>query len=281
MTNSVLRQLILIRKTKGKRVIFAHRGVSSLANDNSLMALKLGIQMKEVDGVEFDVQETKDHQLIVYHNFTVPVGGSQRWVRDVTYKDLRKIYQEDECSTLAEALSLFRNSDKIIDIEVKSPGIVERIVSIAKKLSVYDRLVLTSINKNLNREIREVDPQLARFYGYPRDRGKNLAMQTWTKPFVRTVVSVMKWRLPTYIADMMSDVKTPFISLYHKVMTKDVVDIIHERGGFCFGVTINLHNDLGISESLKAMQEITDKGADGIKTDYPQLAPKIINPSFK
>lgn len=277
MTDEALRQFILQRRKEGRRVIFAHRGVSSLAKDNSLRAIKLGIQMKEVDGVEFDVQETMDRQLIVYHNFTVSVGGNRRWVKKVTFKDIRKHFPADDCLTLAEALSLFKNSDKIIDIEVKSPGIVERIISLAKKLHVYDRLILTSIYNELNREISEVDPLLARFYGYPRDRGKNLAMRKWTKPIVQSVVKVMKWRLPMRITQIMIEVETPFISLYHKVITKDVVRLIHARGGFCFGVTINLHNDIGSYQSLRAMQEMTNDGVDGIKTDFPQLAPKIKN----
>lgn len=47
--------------------IWAHRGASEYAPENTLEAFQLAIDMK-ADGVELDVQFTKDRQLVVLHD---------------------------------------------------------------------------------------------------------------------------------------------------------------------------------------------------------------------
>ena len=50
--------------------IIAHRGVSSLAPQNTLPAFQLGIDLN-VDYIELDVQQSSDDSLIVIHDATV------------------------------------------------------------------------------------------------------------------------------------------------------------------------------------------------------------------
>ena len=48
--------------------IIAHRGASALAtHENTLEAFQIAINM-QADFAEFDIRQTKDHQLIVFHN---------------------------------------------------------------------------------------------------------------------------------------------------------------------------------------------------------------------
>jgi len=49
-------------------LIFAHRGLSSDYPENTLLAFKMAFQ-KNIDGVEFDVQLTKDNIPVVFHDF--------------------------------------------------------------------------------------------------------------------------------------------------------------------------------------------------------------------
>jgi len=45
--------------------IFAHRGASGYAPENTLSAIKKAIEMK-ADGIEIDIQLTKDGKIVVY-----------------------------------------------------------------------------------------------------------------------------------------------------------------------------------------------------------------------
>ena len=46
--------------------IFAHRGASGYAPENTLTAIKKAIEMK-ADGIEIDIQLTKDGKIVVIH----------------------------------------------------------------------------------------------------------------------------------------------------------------------------------------------------------------------
>ena len=50
--------------------IFAHRGASGYAPENTLVAIKKAIEMK-ADGIEIDIQLTKDGKIVVMHDWKV------------------------------------------------------------------------------------------------------------------------------------------------------------------------------------------------------------------
>ena len=50
--------------------IFAHRGASGYAPENTLTAIKKAIEMK-ADGIEIDIQLTKDGKIVVIHDWKV------------------------------------------------------------------------------------------------------------------------------------------------------------------------------------------------------------------
>ena len=49
--------------------IFAHRGASAYAPENTMEAFALAVK-QEADGIELDVQMTKDGQVVVIHDET-------------------------------------------------------------------------------------------------------------------------------------------------------------------------------------------------------------------
>ena len=56
-----------------KPLIIAHRGAKSLAKyENTVEAFQIAIDLK-LQMVEFDIRQTKDKKLIIYHNPTI--GG--------------------------------------------------------------------------------------------------------------------------------------------------------------------------------------------------------------
>ena len=116
--------------------IFAHRGASAYAPENTLAAFDL-TQRLGADGIELDVQLTKDGEVVVIHDETIDRTGTGKGnVRDHTLAELKKLsfhnrmeqYRGEQIPTLREVLDLVKNGDMEVNIELKTgifwyPGI--------------------------------------------------------------------------------------------------------------------------------------------------------------
>lgn len=70
--------------------IFAHRGASGYAPENTLEAFALAMEMG-ADGIELDVQLTKDGEVVVIHDEVIDrVSNGKGLVKDYTLVQLRK-----------------------------------------------------------------------------------------------------------------------------------------------------------------------------------------------
>ena len=77
-------------KRKDRSLVWAHRGASGYAPENTLEAFKLAVEMG-ADGVELDVQLTKDNQIVVIHDEWIDrTSNGKGWVKDMTLEELRK-----------------------------------------------------------------------------------------------------------------------------------------------------------------------------------------------
>lgn len=123
--------------------IFAHRGSSGTRPENTLPAFAEAVRIG-VDGIELDVQLTKDQQLIVMHdeevNRTTDGKGA---IVNKTLAEIKKLnagswfsedYSSTKVPTLKEVLDLLamRNFRGILAIELKTdkeeyPGIEEKV----------------------------------------------------------------------------------------------------------------------------------------------------------
>ena len=70
--------------------IWAHRGASGYAPENTMEAFRLADEMK-ADGIELDVQLTKDGEVIVLHDEKIDrVSNGRGYARDYTLAELKK-----------------------------------------------------------------------------------------------------------------------------------------------------------------------------------------------
>ena len=77
-------------RKKDRCLVWAHRGASGYAPENTLEAFKKAVEMG-ADGVELDVQLTKDDQMVVIHDELIDRTSDGRgWVKDMTLEELRK-----------------------------------------------------------------------------------------------------------------------------------------------------------------------------------------------
>ncbi len=105
-------------------LIYAHRGYSAKYPENTLSAFKAALP--HVDGIELDVQLTRDGRLVVIHDETVDrTTNGNGFVKDMTLRQLRLLRTEggERIPTLEEVLVLIEPSDVTLNIELKTDSI--------------------------------------------------------------------------------------------------------------------------------------------------------------
>jgi len=99
-------------------VLLGHRGLPALADGNTRAAFVAAVEAG-LDGIETDVQRTKDGVLVIHHDFVVGL----RLISDMTYEELREL--RPEIVTLEQLLDLLEpHRDFLVNLELKSiPGL--------------------------------------------------------------------------------------------------------------------------------------------------------------
>lgn len=135
--------------------IWAHRGCSQNYPENTLLAFSKAIELKNLCGIELDVQLTKDNELVVIHDERVDrTTEGVGYVRDFTLKELKtlNIYPGQKIPTMAEVFDLIgdrlKNGMKL-NIELKNSvyhydGMEEKIVDMVESLGLADSIVYSS-----------------------------------------------------------------------------------------------------------------------------------------
>lgn len=161
-----------------KRVkIFAHRGASAYAPENTLEAFQLAMD-QGADGIELDVQLTKDGELVVIHDETIDrVSDGKGAVRDYTLEELKKFsvsnhfeqYPDVKIPTLREVLELVKPGTMEINIELKTgifwyPEIERKVLELVKEEGMEDRIIYSSFNHYSVQKIKELSPEAETAY---------------------------------------------------------------------------------------------------------------------
>lgn len=137
--------------------IWAHRGCSADAPENTLAAFRLAAA-SAADGVEFDVQLSRDGVPVVIHDERVGrTHSGPGWVKDLAVADLcglpsrRGAGDDVGIPTLDQVLDLFVPTDLTINIELKNsvidyPGLEAIVLDAVLARGLAERTVLSSFN---------------------------------------------------------------------------------------------------------------------------------------
>ena len=154
-----------------KPLVWAHRGASGYAPENTLEAFALAIT-QGADGIELDVQLTKDDQIVVIHDETIDrTSDGKGWVKDYTLEELRAFnynrtkpeYKHADIPTMREVFELLKPTGLFINIEIKT-GVVfyekieEKILALTKEMGMEDRVCYSSFNHYTVTRIHELKP---------------------------------------------------------------------------------------------------------------------------
>ena len=155
--------------------IWAHRGCSQRYPENTLTAFFKAAELKNLAGVELDIQLTKDGELVVIHDERVDrTTNGVGFVRDFTLGELKNlaIYTGGEkierVPTMKEVFDLLHDrlktdGDFQINIELKNnnfyyAGMEEKILNLAAKTGLESNIVYSSFYTKSMVKIRELLP---------------------------------------------------------------------------------------------------------------------------
>ncbi|HPX32894.1 MAG TPA: glycerophosphodiester phosphodiesterase [Erysipelotrichaceae bacterium] len=151
--------------------IWAHRGASAYAPENTMEAFKLAIK-QGVDGIELDVQLTKDGVVVVIHDETIDrVSDNKGFVKDYDYQQLinfnfnnnNQDYPFCKIPTLEEVLQLIKPTKLTLNIELKNSVfeytvMEQKVLELVKKYEMEDRVIYSSFNHYSIVKILKLDP---------------------------------------------------------------------------------------------------------------------------
>lgn len=137
--------------------IFAHRGYSASYAENTMGSF-LAAEKAGADGLELDVQLTRDGQVVVIHDEKVDrTTNGNGFVKDYTYKELRKLNANKKTSkkepipSLEEVLEWLENNSLLCNIELKNglipyEGMEEKVIELIREYGLEKRIIISSFN---------------------------------------------------------------------------------------------------------------------------------------
>jgi glycerophosphoryl diester phosphodiesterase len=141
-------------------LILAHRGYSSAFPENTMLAF-FEAESVGADGLELDVQMTKDGELVVIHDEKVNrTTDGKGFVKDLTAQELRKLdagYQgklstkKEKIPLLEEVFEWLKGNSMVCNVELKNglfpyKGMEEKVISLARHYHLENRIILSSFN---------------------------------------------------------------------------------------------------------------------------------------
>ena len=154
-------------------VIYAHRGASEYYPENTLSSFYAGVEMG-ANGIENDIQRTKDGVLVVFHDDTIDrvTDGSGK-ISDYTYRELLKFTVKnekynrfDKIMTFEEFLKYFAWRDLTLAIELKQFGIAKDVIDMIDEYGARDKCIITSFKYDELVAAREYDKDFRLGYLY-------------------------------------------------------------------------------------------------------------------
>ena len=240
----------------GLPMMMAHRGYSAAAPENTIEALLAAADIG-VQSVEFDVQMTKDGEIILLHDDSLDrTTGYHAKIWDVTYDQIRELdasvgfrdetgldYPATRIPTLDSALKAVKDSGLFCNIEIKrtghDAGIEAKTVEIIRANDFLDQCDVTSQDYSTLEAVRAADPEVLTAY--------------------TTVIG---------LGDIENLEAADIISIQESFATYQEVQRLHAAGKRVFVWTIN---------DADVMEKLISLNVDAILTNDPSLGQEVLN----
>lgn len=226
-------------------LVIGHRGAAGLARENSLEALRAGLD-SGADMLEFDVRLTKDKIPVVVHDFhTMRTHRHMAIVSQLTLAELREQTSDQPIISLADVLDEFFGTI-ILNIELKGRGTGAIVTTLLEKKYIkskkdWDAVLLSSFKGNELAAARRKSNKV------------NLALLHSINPFA----------FVTYHRKL----QLTAVGFHRLYINPLALEIAKKAGLFTYVYTVN---------RPETALMLAQKGIDGIVTDNPAIILKKI-----
>lgn len=223
-------------------LVFAHRGGSALAPENTMAAFENGMALG-ADGLELDVHLSRDGVVVVHHDATLDRTTTLRGpLAARTAEELGRA----RVPTLASVLARFPGVPIIIEIKVNTDAMAEAVLAVVGAAGASARVCLGSFGLRVLRKARALDPSIAT--SAAREEVRWALYRSWCRWPVRRAAyngyQVPEWSGRTH------------------VVSKQFVDDAHRAG---------LQVQVWTVDDEALARRLLDWGVDALITDRPDL----------
>lgn len=237
--------------------IFAHRGFSGYYPENTMLAFQKVAEETVADGIELDIQLTKDGEIVIMHDEMLDrTTNGSGWLKDHTLEELKMLsvgvnvkgfFPRQTIPTLREYFTWLKTTKLITNIELKTSyfeyeGIEEKLIAMVKEFGLED--------------------------------------QIWYSSFNHYTVARIKKLMPEAKCGLLTDTWLMNIGVY---AASQGAASVNARTYFCAkeGVAADLHaHNIALQawtpNDAEMMQELVDAGVDVLITNYPDIAAKVL-----
>ena len=238
-------------------LVFAHRGASGYAPENTLAAFELAAEMG-AQGIEFDVQITKDSKLIIHHDRVLGrIEDASGKLSEWTFADLRALdvgswydarFAGQRMPTPAELVEdvgdrLLMNFELIND-SLHLNGVGPGLVALFRRMNLFDRAMISSFNPRALWQVKKLEPRIT--------IGTLWSANT---PWLTRSGLVRRLLRPQALH--------PHIDL----VTPELVAAAHARGQRVHAWTVN---------DAKTARRMKEMGVDMVMGDYPDILEEAV-----
>lgn len=234
---------------------FAHRGYSGKYPENTMLAFRKAVEVG-ADGIELDVQLTKDGVPVIIHDELVErTTDGKGLVKDMSFTQLRQLdasyiyagqYGVNRIPTLREYCEFIRDLPVITNIELKTGifeylGIEEKVLDMIREFHLEDKVIISSFNHFTILRMQKIAPQLK--YGF--------LTEAW-------------------IIDAGKYCHTHGVPCYHpnfRSLTDEVVRELKQYGLEINTYTVNTEEDA---------RDLIEKGVDILIGNYPEMVRSVL-----
>lgn len=155
-------------------LILGHRGARGYAPENTMASFQTALDMG-ADGIELDVQMTKDGRVVVCHDHSLErTSNGTGWVIEHTRDELRELdfgswfspkFAGEKIPTLREVLQWAAPSRLIVNVEIKNGPVIyenieEKICALIRECRMVERVVVSSFYHPSLVRMKQLDPMI-------------------------------------------------------------------------------------------------------------------------
>ena len=227
--------------------MFAHRGGSALAPENTIEAFDNGLALG-ADGLELDVHLSRDGTVVVHHDRVLDRTTMLRGpIADRTADELRRA----AVPALADVLARYREPRVIIELKVNSEALARAAVDVVRRADAVDRVCFGSFGWRVLRAVRAIEPSVAT--SAAREEVRFALYRSWCRWPVTGVAY--------------SGYQVPELAGRTRVVSPRFVEDAHAAG---LGVQV------WTVDTEEATRRLIDWGVDALITDRPDIVIPLV-----